>query len=219
MAAVADSGGFMIDVSMLLTESGLAWIEESEGVRSSALVSAAFDEALRESPDELLLRFSDPEQREFVSYAREVLPSRLEPIEKFSHRSIRLLPRRPEAVRKRLLRVGGLEGEVLADEFVYLVSQSWLVAKTRKILDELRRAGVKVREYAGDRGERLVHEMIATVIPEEKIPEELTPEVIGRAGIKWVVVGGVTVGLTAATSGIGAVAGLFLNPVVKAFDP
>jgi hypothetical protein len=219
VAAVADPNRFMIDVSVLLTETGLAWIEESEGARSSTLVSAAFYETLSEAPDELFMRFADPEQRDFFSYAREVLPSRLEPVEKFTHRSIPVLPRRHEAIRRRLLGVGGLEGELMADEFVYLVSQSWLVAKTRKILDELRRAGVRVREYADEVGGRFVHEMIAAVIPEAKIPEELTPEVIKRAGIKWIVVGGVG-GLTAAATGlIGFAGGLLVRPVVRAFDP
>jgi hypothetical protein len=213
------STGFMVDASTLLTEAGLAWIEESDPSRSGIFVSAALYRALEEGADELLLRFAEPEQREFVFHAREVLPGRLESVEKFSHRSVRSLPRRAEAVRGRLLDVGGLEGELLADEFVYLVSNSWLVAKSRHILDELRRAGARVREYAGGYGDRLVHELIAQVIPADKIPKELTAEVIAKAGIKWVVTGGATLGLLGATSGISAAAGFVLPPAIKAFDP
>jgi hypothetical protein len=203
----------------------VAWLEESERVRTSAVVSAAFYEALLEGPDELLPRLLDPEQREFVAYARDVLPSRLETVEKFSHRSFADLRRRPEAVRRRLLEVGGLEGELLADEFVYLFTHSWLVAKTRRILDELKRAGVRVREYARGPGETLVHEMVAAVIPQAKIPSELTPELIKRAAIKWVVVGGAAAGLTAlgpigaAVPPIAAALAPFFPPGVRAFDP
>jgi hypothetical protein len=226
MAPVADSRGirvdvstrFMVDISLLLTDAGATWIEESEYARSAAFVSAAFYEALREPSEAMLLRFADPEQRDFVRLAREVLPSRLEAVEKFSHQSIPRLPGRQEDVRQRLLAVGGLEGEILADEFVYLVSNSWLLAKTRRLIDELKRAGARVVEYVGEHGEPLLRQVIAQVIPEEKLPKELTQEVIAKAGVKWVIVGGTKVGLLHAPP-VAKLAGHLVKPLLKAFDP
>jgi len=146
MAVYVEADRLMLDVSLFLTEQGVTWLQEQDRIKSRLVVSAAFSEALPTLPDDVLLRFADRDQRDFLSYAREVLPRALEGVERFSYREIRSLPRTHERVRRRLLENETVEGEVLADEFVYLVTQSWLLAKTRRMLDELKRAGVRVRE-------------------------------------------------------------------------
>ena len=70
--------------------------------------------------------------------------------------------------------------------------------------------------------------MIEEVIPTASIPPVLTRGVLGRAGFKWLVVGGAAAGggvIGAAVGGpIGAaaggtVSGPFTTPFVRAFDP
>jgi len=70
-----------------------------------------------------------------------------------------------------------------------------------------------------ERGQRFVLEMVKAVIPDNKIPHTLDAETIAKAGIKWIVVGGATAGLTVAKPDRGAVGGLVFPPGVKAFDP
>lgn len=208
----------MVDPSLLLTEPGVQWLETSEDARAAAVVSYGFAEAVRIGDDDVLLRFVDSDDAGSISEARERLLYVLDGIDAFTHQQINRLPARSANVRRQLLRSED-DGEILADEFVYLVTHSWLLAKTRHVLDALRRAGVRIREHTPPYGDRLRRELIEQVIPAANIPAELTDEVQARAAIKWVIVGGTTLGLAGATGGWGAIGGLLLGPVVRAFDP
>jgi hypothetical protein len=67
-------------------------------------------------------------------------------------------------------------------------------------------------------GRKLRDQMIDAVIPTGNAPPALTPSLVGKAGAKWIVVGGTTADGTL-LGPAGALLGLAAVPVVRAFDP
>jgi hypothetical protein len=221
------SDRFMIDPSLLLTESGLAWfinVASDRVVTKSAVVSESFYWALTEGPDDMLLPFVGRRDREIVKLARRRLPVLLERIDKFSYRTTENTTPEVQAVRDAVLRTGRPEADIVADEWTYLVTKSWLIAKRKAFLSRVKRAGANVVEITGrcadEYRERLIRRLIASVIPHDEIPDVLTRSDWSRIGIKWVIYGGAVAGEHAAAGWIGAAAGgLLTGPVIQAIDP
>ena len=151
-----------------------------------------------------------------------MLRSLLEPVEKFSHRPANL-PEEVESIREVLLRTETPEAEIFVDEWVYLMTHSWLVAKLKPFLTNVRAAGADVFEFtarsAREYRERLFQELVALVIPEARLPAVLTPRELRRVGIKWVIYGSSLAAGAAVAGPIGAVAGGLTHPVIRAIDP
>jgi hypothetical protein len=228
----------MIDPSVLLTEAGLEWFLRSvrDGqARRSAVVPESFYWAVMEGPDEMLLPFVGRRDREMIGVARDMLRPVLEPVGtvgRFSHESVAALPADVRIVRDLLLRNGRPEASIFADEWVYLATQSWLIAKSKAFLSRVRQAGADVVEIIprSTRLDRavLVRGLIADVIPEAKIPDVVTPDVLRAARIKWVIycAGSVSIGGAAGIIGgpvggviAGALGGAPIRRVIQAFDP
>lgn len=190
-----------------------------EQIANVALVSAAFREALFEQPDSFFIPFIAQDGPASIARARELLPSVVEGVATFSHQEVVEMEAPEEAVRQAILETGSPFAEVIADEWTYLATQSWLVAKLATVLDALRDAGADVHEYVRRYRHRLVHELIAAVVPEAHIPDQLTPGTIQRVGIKWVVLGGAALAGHSVLGPLGPTAGLVTRPIVRAFDP
>lgn len=225
----------MIDPSVLLTAAGLEWfirsVHDGEATRS-VVVPESFYWAVIDGPDEVLLPFGGRRGHEMIGVARDTLRPVLEPVERFSYESITDLPADVKIVRDLLLRNGRPEARIFADEWVYLATQSWLVAKSKAFLSRVRQAGADVVEIIprSTRLDRavLVRGLIADVIPEAKIPEVVTPDVLRAAHIKWVIYCAGRIGIGGAAGVIGgpvggviagALGGVPIRRVIQAFDP
>jgi hypothetical protein len=225
----------MIDPSVLLTEAGLEWfirsVRNGEASRS-AVVPDSFYWAVIDGPDEMLLPFVGRRDREMIGVARDTLRPVLELVERFSYESITALPADVKIVRDLLLRNGRPEASIFADEWVYLATQSWLIAKSKAFLSRVRHAGADVVEIIprSTRLDRaaLVRGLIAEVIPEAKIPDVVTPDVLRVARIKWVIYCAGRAGIGGAAGMIGgpvggviasALGGVPIRRVIQAFDP
>lgn len=226
----------MVDPSVLLTRAGLTWFTASvrdggPAVRSM-IVSESFYWIVNEGPEDLLLPFVGRRDRELIGFAKDTLRATLDPIERFSYESIAELPPDVEMVRDALLRSARPETNIYADQWIYLATQSWMLAKNKAFLSRVQRAGAAVLELIPrsthlDRA-LLVHSLISKVIPEAKVPDVLTPDLMRAAGIKWVIycLGSAGIGATAGMIGgplggaIGAVVGgVPISSVLQAFDP
>lgn len=156
--------------------------------------------------------FLAEEDRSVFYDSREPISAFVAEIPTFSHEGVRLTPW-DEDVRQALLEEESPNREILADEWTFLSSHSWMAAKLHYALDKFRDAGAVVVTY----GQRLRDEMIQAVVPSRNIPDALTPVFLAKVGVKWIVVGGPTAGSVffppAAFGSIAAV------PIVRAFDP
>lgn len=210
------SDHFMIDPSLLLTRSKLTWARKRD-VSEAAVISKSFYEAVRHGRHDSLLPFVASRDRDTVGLAAEALRPVLRPMEKFSHRSVTSLPTEAEAVRVALEASKSPGADILADEWSYLVTHSWLVAKRKAVLTRIRRAGADVLEITprpaiAKRREDVIRQLISVVIPEAKVPAVLTPDVWQKAEIKWVIYVGAIVQA-------GSPWGAFTLPFIRAFDP
>jgi hypothetical protein len=242
----------MADPSLLLSNRQLFGDPQ---LARNLIVSKSFATAVAQGQLERLAPFIPPVSVPPSGYIDDSLSAwrrsaarRLLEIETFSAEEVQELPDDVSAVLKRIRQLSTPAAEILADEWVYLATQSWLASKTQFVLDKIRESGAEVHEYArrsvgllqeavggktklvGDRvalvRARLVVELIKDVTGETP-PEPLTPEIIARARIKWIVYG-VAVGVPAAGgaaiggpggAALGAVAGNLALPVIRAFDP
>jgi hypothetical protein len=144
----------MVDPSLALTEEGIALFEDEE-ISRQLTVSRAFAELLddRERWGELAAFGVVPDER-LIFRLRELLEPRW--VEKFSYTEIERLSEESAAIRDRLLQDGEPLGDVAADQWVFLVSRSWLLDRTKRFLERLRRAGARVLEVTTQQMGRLV---------------------------------------------------------------
>ena len=161
----------ILDPSFLLEQDSLEWLADPEVIPLVA-VSAALIDRLRE-PDPLITwtEFGLEPSREQLSLLIEAL----EPVQKFSHRDRVDLSVEMGAIRERLLQDGPF-GEVFADEWVFLATQSMgvLAADSRRTLDAFVRAGGRVYMLANEAVD------IALSAVRSRLPSWL------RTGMKWV---------------------------------
>jgi hypothetical protein len=108
------------------------------------------------------------------------------------------------------------DAEILADEWAFLHSGTWMAAARRRSINAFRDAGAVVVEY----GRRLRDEIVQAVVPSAHVPSVLSADFLTRVAVKWLILGGVAaeaaplIGPT-----FGTIAGLAAAPVVRAFDP
>jgi hypothetical protein len=88
-----------------------------------------------------------------------------------------------EEVLLTLLERGDPVSLMIADEWAFLQSHSWAVAKLPVMLDAFRDAGAAIVQY----GRKLRDEMIKTVIPQNGAPPAMTPQLLATAAAKWIV--------------------------------
>jgi hypothetical protein len=141
-----DPARVILDPSFLFTEEALDWLGDPE-IRASLVISNSLMDLL-----------SDPGHAnlwiEFESYpAAEGLPQLIEalgPVARFSFRDTEL-PNEALAIRDRLLNEGPL-GEVFADEWVFLTTQSIgvVAATSARTLGAFARAGGQIFELTED---------------------------------------------------------------------
>lgn len=179
----------MVDPSLALSGEGLVWLEEDEEARHSIVISAAFMEWLRGERDIDLFSVIAPEDVEMADERRRQLVSLLGDAPTFSYQDAHL-SREGEAVRVALLESAGPAAEVHADEWAFLQSHSFLASKVRHPLDAFRDAGAVIVEF----GRKVGGQLVRRVIPAERVPRVLTAELMAKATVKWIVVGGATVG-------------------------
>ncbi len=205
----------MLDPSFLFSEDGVDWLEQDQPELASIVVSAAFARWLSPFEPEPT-SFIDGDDWNDYPQRRDRLYNVLNNAPRFRYSDVEasLNPPSREVLTAILtLDLPSLEAEVLADEWAFLQSQSWLVAKLQRPIDVFRDSGAAVIQF----GRKLRGQMIETVIPKEDTPPALTTSLVAKAGAKWIVVGGATGGGTL-LGGAGALLGLDAVPVVRAFD-
>lgn len=177
----------MLDPSFALSEDGIGTVRESLELDHPLLLPEAFAEWLRGErsfdPEALIaeedLGFWEERFKELREYhAAGRLPS-------FFRKEARLDPDAQEVLFS--LQEGNDEAaELWADEWAFLQSNSWLGSKLDRCLDAFERAGATVLKA----GREARTQLLLQVLPPGRIPPSLTAEVIVRAGLKWVVLGG-----------------------------
>lgn len=182
---------YMVDPSMVLSEAWLSWAEEeaNEDEIHEVVVSRALVGQLRELRDRaFFLWLPEDRQEDYVLYRERAL----ELIEKrdigsFSFDDVEL-PDELRAVPVALLETGDRDASVLADEWAFLKSQSWMLSATHGSIDAFRRRGASVVRFT----HRFTRALAKQVIPETNIPERFTPRFLSKVGAKWVVWGTAT---------------------------
>jgi hypothetical protein len=206
----------MIDPSSLLHRRALAQVvtlwEDPSGPRD-LYVPASFVRAVRE-PDLLrsVQKYFGPRRDELP--ANEVLEIvRTERLQAYA--GAQLAPT-ADAVVTRLVRTRDrVVRDILIEEWQFLISQSWLIARTRKTFDVFRHGGAVVVDFSGRKFDSLVsqtlhHDRLA-------MPPQLNNRHRVKAAAKWIAVGGTPVlglldPILAAVVGVGT--GIF-----ALFDP
>lgn len=210
----------MVDPSILLSQRGLDWLERDSPGPTDIVVSAAFYEALSNPSISLFLR------RGIESAGRQITLQRLriylDGVQRFDGEAVEL-PDPIEEIRQALLSRSGYDNRIFADEWTYLHSQSWMIARSERAIRAFERAGAGVLQY----GRRLRDELINVVMPQPAMPRIISQTFLARVGAKWLFVAGAAAvgGALAAIGGGGALAGAvggvaFLPavPIVRAFD-
>jgi hypothetical protein len=184
------NGRLMVDPSFLLAEDGLVWLEEeADGVQ--IVVPATMVALLRGEFDldpAVVLASEDVEG--FLD-RRERALALVERIDAFGQRqSPPLRPPPLEEVRRTLLASESPVGELRAEEWVFLQTNSVIVSKLRHPVESFRDAGAVIVEY----GRKAGHKLLTQVIPEDHIPAHVTNGLLAKAAGKWILVGGAQAG-------------------------
>jgi hypothetical protein len=139
----------MIDPSLALTDEGMALFEDEEIARGLA-VSNAFYEALANED-----RRQDFEVFGVVPDVNQMrrLRALLEPswIEKFSTEDLGELPDGAAEIRARLLDDGEPLAQIAAEQWVFIVSRSWLLDRGRRFVNRVARAGAELIEWSAEK--------------------------------------------------------------------
>jgi hypothetical protein len=186
-AAAMPPSRVILDTSFLLTEEAMDWITDPElqpwFVVSNALVDRLADPDLIDEWGQFGVRADADQLRKLVAA--------LEPIERFSHREFEDLSEPAGAIRRALLEDGPL-GEVFADEWVFLTTQSLGVfAFSRRTLDRFIRAGAHVYDVANEameRGLAAISEHLPPWLVDDmkkfaRFPHRRTPKLILLGGL------------------------------------
>lgn len=204
----------LIDPSVLLSRRGLEWLASRGSNEAGIVISRGFKQALLEYPDRELRRFLHVRDSGSYPRRRDRLLRLTEDIPTFSYRDVLLANSQMAAIQEGLL---GLfpEGEVLADEWAFLQSNSWLVSANRRVLAAFRNAGAVIVEF----GRKALDDVIRMSVPERDIPETLTSAFLAKVGGKWVVAGGSLIWLGITLGPLAGPAGLAAPVLIQAFDP
>lgn len=180
----------MVDPSLLFAEEASDWLVRNPLDRSRIVVPATLVEWARTDLSLGEFGLIAPEDTESDPAVRElILDSRA-----FSYREVEEdLPPVHNEVLFNLLRAGDVPpfvGRLRADEWAFLQSHSILLSKLRNPLDTFRDAGSAIVEFGRNVGWKIVRK----VIPPDQIPPVLSSELVARAAVKWIIVGGTAIG-------------------------
>jgi hypothetical protein len=200
---------YMVDPSMVLSDSWLTWVEEeaNEDEIREVVVSQALLAQLREVRDRAFFPWLPEDHQEDYLVYRERALDLIEgrDIRSFSFDEVDL-PDELRAVLVALLETGDRDAGTLADEWAFLKSQSWLLSANHVSTDAFRRRGASVVRIT----HRFTRALAKQVISKEKIPERFTPRFLAKVGAKWVVWGTAT---TAGGVGGGVGGTLIAGPI------
>jgi len=144
----------MIDPSLALTDDGIALFEDEATARELAVSLAFYDALGDESRWVELGAFGVEVDADRIGRLRELIASDL--VEKFSYREeLESLTNESRVILSALLEDGEGLGDAAADQWVFLVSRSWLLDKAGRFLERVGRAGARVWELTADQMRRL----------------------------------------------------------------
>jgi hypothetical protein len=132
-----------------------------------------------------------------------------------SHERVQL-PYDADLIRQAIIARRGPISEVVADEWAFLQTQSWFVARLRRTADRFVQAGASLVDHPR---QMLEHLLIEHVIPREHIPTSLTPAFLAIVGAKWAGVGGAAVAAHAFGPLVAMGAEIAATKIVRMFDP
>ena len=140
-----DGHGVMLDPSFALSEKGAAFLSrDAEGEIERFAVSRSFVEALENGyvPD-MRAWFSEAEPAIDLLLLREALGG----AQHFSHEEVEVEEPRVAEVRDALLgELSPTAAEILADQWVFLQTQSWITSKLRYTFEVMAERGADLRE-------------------------------------------------------------------------
>ncbi|HEU5062611.1 MAG TPA: hypothetical protein VFT79_05590 [Solirubrobacterales bacterium] len=194
----------------------MEWVALNQDLGVEVVISNWFGEWLEGRFDVEADEFVAPEDRDGLWERVERLRGEgVADLRRFDHHEVRLEDDAYQ-VQMNLIDSGRPGAVIWADEWAYLQSNSWLTSKLRLPVEAFRDAGAAILEF----GKRTGINLIAEVIPRDDIPASINAETIGRAAVKWIVVGGATIGggtLGGLVGPVGGAAGGFLaNRLSKA---
>ena len=210
-----------MDASILVSDRGVRWLERLSGSEADSFITSAAFRRLLGRPGQLygMFQASRPQfggisQDEFIQRMRG-LEREIDRLPAFDHTGALLDDARAIAVMQELLNLGPI-GEVWADEWAFLNSHSWLVSRSRAVIEAFRDAGAGVIEF---RQKALLALLQMSQAGGGPLPPGLSPHLTKRIAAKWIVAGGaVTLASVAAPLAAGVV-GLGAPVMIVTFDP
>jgi hypothetical protein len=178
----------MLDPSFLVTAEGVEWLE-NPALRRNLVVPRSVIPWIRGDADWPTEYVVAPDDLNSFSDRRGLIAERLEGIATFSTNEADL-SRRAFRVLETLLEEGAQLGELRAEEWAFVMSQSVLLSKLRFPVEAFRDAGVYILEVGRKAGRALLED----VIPRERVEREMGAKIVGLGVAKWVLVGGAHVG-------------------------
>ena len=173
----------MLEASFILSEEGVSWLtgEGAQYVEGMA-VSRALVGEMQQRDSGALSWFGELDSDRLGTLAEVLGRAQL-----FSHEQIGEVGEGAGAVRSRLFAEHDQRtAEILADEWIFLQTQSWIGAKSRKAFDAFKAAGGRLRELPSPIARRL----IAKTLKKEELPEHIPLKLLRKAGMKWIAVSG-----------------------------
>jgi hypothetical protein len=168
--------GVILDPSVALTQDALAWLEDPE-LRPSLVISAAlWERMLDPEADDEFRAFDVIRDPDLIRRLRAALES----VPRFSYRDVPELPDEARAVRDALLSSDEPLNEVLADEWVFLQTQSLAALRdgVRRTMEAFVRAGARIYEATNAAMTRALGEL------QDRLPPGLVRVMKGAAGPK-----------------------------------
>jgi hypothetical protein len=203
----------LLDPSILVSRTGLSWLRGGAYDPHAYVVSARLRDLALDW--RALAWFSSLRDARIMRERSAELASLIGGLPVFSYETVALSPD-ANAIRGSILDHPGLISEVIADEWTFLQSQSWFLARLRKTADRFVRAGASLVDHPVEVLERM---LVEHVVPAEHIPATLTPANWAAVGAKWIGVGGASVAAHAFGPLIALGTEIAATKIVRMFDP
>ena len=184
-----DGHGVMLDPSFVLSEEGAAFLSAgAEGGIERFALSRSFFDALESGnvPD---VEGWFPEEGPAVepSSLREALAG----AQLFGYDEAEVEEPRVAEVREGLRgELDPMMAEILADQWVFLQTQSWITSKLRYSFDVMSERGAEIKELPRKVGRKVIER----TLKKKELPERVPLGMAAQAGAKWFAVGGSAVG-------------------------
>jgi hypothetical protein len=144
----------MIDPSLALTEEGMALFENEETARGLAVSQAFYDALVDEDRRQDFEAFGVIPAVDQMRRLRGLLEPRW--VEKFSYENLEGLPNSAVEIHDALLGDGEALAAIAAEQWVFMVSRSWLLDRSKRFLERIRRAGATAFEWTAEEMRRLI---------------------------------------------------------------